>query len=97
MCNHEKISLNLTFQRGNLREAKQVVYFYCFYLVPGVCCWELSGVDTWHRARIVACLLMNKIPPSYCSSLQAFMTLNFGLCNFLVERWYRSRDGTRRL
>ena len=39
---------------------------------------------------------MNKIPPSYCSSLQAFM-LNFGLCNLLVERWYRSRDGTRRL
>ena len=55
-----------------------------------------SGVDTWHRAKIVACLLMNKIPPSYCSSLQAFM-LNFGLCNLLVERWYRSRDGTRRL
>ena len=55
-----------------------------------------SGVDTWHRARIVACLLINKIPLSYCSSLQAFM-LNFGLCNLLVERWYRSKDGTRRL
>ena len=55
-----------------------------------------TGADTWHRARIVACLLLNKIPPSYFSSLQAFM-LNFGLCNLLVKRWYCSRDGTRRL
>ena len=67
-----------------------------FIWFPSSAVGNQSGVDTWHHARIVACLLMNEIPPSYCSSLQAFM-LNFELCNLLVERWYCSRDGTRRL
>ena len=78
------------------RSKVSCLFFIVFIWFPSSAVGNQSGVDTWHRARIAACLLMNKIPPLYCSSLQAFM-LNFGLCNLLVERWYHSRDGTRRL
>ena len=94
MCNHEKISL-ISAEKSS-RSKVSCLFSIVFIWFPSSAVGNQRGVDTWHRARIVACLLMNKIPPSYCSSLQAFM-LNFGLCNLLVERWYRSRDGTKRL
>ena len=97
MCNHKKNQFETKLSAGkSLRSKVSCLFSIVFIWFPSSAVGNQSGVDTWHRDRIVAYLLMNKTPPSFCSSLQAFM-LNFGLCNLLVERWYHSRDGTRRL